>query len=196
MSGRWGVFKRMLALAMLTGMACACPQSSESTVALLLGRMRQLAQASALTIERIQDTLEVTFIKDESASHEMVTFFVGKPSLGSRFEGLITLVDCRVPTPQNTALLEPFVVVELQESNGSQPTSNAGRATRLWRSDVMATFGQPDSFQPEPPENPKSSGSCIYKVGGRSLWFSLGRQVPEQVVTISIHPLEDLRSST
>jgi len=173
--------------------ACALENPPEPTGLLLLGRMRQIAQAPALTIELIQNTLDVALIKDMVASHDMVTFFVGKPRLGSRFEGLIKLVDCRVPTPLNAALLEPFVVVELEAANGSRPASDAGRTTRLWRSDVMATFGQPDSFQPELPENPESSGSCVYKVGGRSLWFSLGRQVPEQVVTISIHPLQDLR---
>jgi hypothetical protein len=195
MSGQWVVFRRILALAALLGVACACQNPPESTERLLLGRMRQIAQASTLTIELIRNTLEVTLIKDTAASQDMVTFFVGKPKPGSQFEGLIKLVDCRVPTLQNTVLLEPFVAVELEAADGREPTSDAGRAPRLWRSDVMAVFGQPDSFQPELPENPESWGSCIYKVGGRALWFSLGRLVPEQVVTISVHSLQDLRSS-
>ncbi len=195
MSGQRVVFKRILALAALMGVACACQKFSEPPGLLLLGRMRQIAQAPALTIELIQNTLDVALIKDMVASHDMVTFFVGKPRLGSRFEGLIKLVDCRVPTPLNAALLEPFVVVELEEANGSGPTRDAGRTACLWRSDVTATLGQPDSFQPEQPENPEASASYVYKIGGRSLWFSLGRRIPEQVVTISIHPLQDLRSS-
>jgi hypothetical protein len=183
----------MLALAMLTGVAWTFPKPSESTGALLLDRMQQLARASSLTVGLIQDSLEVTFVRDEAASHEMVTFFVGTPRPETRFEGFIKLVDCRVPTPKNTALAEPFVVVELQTTIGKQPEGAPGQTTRLWRSDVVATFGQPDSFQPELPENPKSSGSYVYKVGARSLWFSLSRQVPEEVAGISIHPLEDIR---
>jgi len=193
MSDRRDILKKALALTVLIGAACACPKSAEPTGAMLLDRMRQLAQASSLTLEQIQDVLEVTFIKDEAASHDMVTFFAGRPRAGSPFEGLIELVDCRVPTPQNTALSEPFVVVELEKAKGEQPTDEGRRTTRLLSSDVVARLGQPDSFQPALPENPESSGSYIYKVGSRSLWISLGRQAPEQVLRISIHPLEDVR---
>jgi hypothetical protein len=193
MSERRAIFKKVLALSMLTAVACACPKSPESTGVMLLDRMRQLAQESALTIELIQDTLEVAFVRDAEASHDMVTFFVGTPRPGSQFEGLIKLVDCRVPTPQNTVLSEPFVVVELQEATGEQPTDAHRRTTPLLSSNVVARFGQPDSFEPELPENPGSSGSYIYKVGSRSLWVSLSRQVPEQVMRLSIHALEDVR---
>ena len=193
MSARRVVFKVAFALSLLTVVAWACAKSPESPGTMLMDRMRQLAQTPALTFELIQETLEVAFVRDAAASHDMVTFFVGTPRPGSRFEGLIKLVDCRVPTPQNTALLEPFVVVELQEAGGKRATNVDQRATPLSAGEVVTKYGQPDSFQPAQPENSESSGGYIYRMGSRSLWLSLGRQVADEVRWISIHPLEGVR---
>lgn len=191
-NGRIGL-RGILVVSLLTVWACARAKPPESAGTVLLERMRQLTQAPALTLEVVQDALEVTFVKDQQASHEMVTFFVGTPRPGSRFEGLIKLVDCRVPTPQNTALAEPFVVVELQDASGEKTTAADRRTTPLLASDVVARFGRPDSFQPSLPEDPEVSASYIYKIGSRSLWVSLGRQNPDEARSISIHPLEDVR---
>ena len=192
MTDQRAVFKKVLALSLLTAVAWACRKAPESTGMTLLHRMCQLAKASALTIELIQDTLEVAFVRNTEENQDMVTFFVGTPRPGSRFEGFIKLVDCRVPTPQNTALSEPFIVVELQETSKEQPTDARRRTARLLSSDLVARLGQADSFEPARPENPRSSGSYIYKLRSRSLWFSLDRRFPEQVFRISIHALEDV----
>lgn len=192
MSNQRGGLKKLLALIMLIAVSCACSQSSESTRVIFLDRMHQLAQAPALTLELIRDTLEVDFVKDAEASHDMITFFVGKPRPGSPFKSLIKLVDCRVPTKENATLLEPFLVVELQHTGGEPPADADRRTTRLLSSDLVARFGEPDSFQPALPENLKSSGSYIYKVGSRSLWMSQNRQAPEEVLEISIHALEEV----
>jgi len=183
----------VLVMSLLTGLACGRAKPPESAGTVLLERMRQLAQGPALTFERIQEALEVAFKKDEEASHDMVTFFVGTPRPGSRFEGQIKLVDCRVPTPQNTALSEPFVVVELQEAGREQAPDAKQRRTPLLARDVVARLGQPDSFQPALPEDSETSASYIYKMGTRSLWVSLAREAPDEVRSISIHPLEDVR---
>jgi len=180
-------------VSLLAGLACARAKPPESAGAVLLERMRQLAQGPALTFERIQEALEVAFVRDEGASHEMVTFFTGTPRPGSRFEGFIALVDCRVPTPQNTGLKEPFVVVELQDAGGEQAAGIGPRPVALVVGDVVTKFGQPDSFQPSLPEDPDVSASYIYKTESRSLWVSLGRRDPDAVRRISIHPLEDVR---
>jgi len=160
----------------------------------LLERMHQLAQAPALTLESIQGTLDVVFVKDERTSHDMVTFFTGTPRPGSRFDGFLKLVDCRVPTPQNTGLKEPFVVVELQGGRAEQAAAQAAPRTAPLRiQDVVAALGQPDSFQPALPEDSETSASYIYKTASRSLWVSLSRQNPDEARSISIHPLEDVR---
>jgi hypothetical protein len=185
--------KSITALSLLAGMAWACARSPESPGQALLGRMRRLAQAPALTLGLVQDTLEVSFKKDEEASHAMVTFYAGTPRSGSRFQGLIELVDCRVPTAQNTALAEPFVVVELRDAGGA-PVAGPGRpAGPLVASDVEARFGLPGSLLPAPPEDPDISASYIYKMGPRALWVSLERQRPDKVRSFSLHPLEDSR---
>jgi hypothetical protein len=149
--------------------------------------MRQLAQGPALTLERIQEALEVAFVKDEGASHDMVTFFGGTPRPGSRFEGLVTLVDCRVPT-ENTAL-KGRRRRQIQDKAGAGDSAAANAALGQ---DAVARFGQ-RFFQPSLPEDPEVSASYIYKIGSRSLWVSLGRQNPEEVRGVSIHPLEDVR---
>jgi hypothetical protein len=195
MSDRRVVLKTAFALSLLTVAAWACVKSPESQGAMLMDRMRQLAQSSALTFELVQETLEVAFVRDEAASHEMVAFFVGTPRPGSRFEGLIKLVDCRVPTPQNTALKEPFVLVELQGATGEKAANREQEttATPLLAKDVVAKLGQPYSFDPALPEDSESWGSYVYRLGSRSLWVNLGRQAPDKVRSFSIHPLEDVR---
>jgi hypothetical protein len=170
----------ILGLFLLLGAACAGTKSPESPGVALIDSMRRLTQAPALTVELVRDTLDIAFTKDEKYSHEMVTFFIGAPRGGSRFDGLIKLVDCRVPTPQNTALKEPFVLVELQ-------------TTPLLAKDIVAKLGQPYSFDPALPEDSVTWGSYVYKLGSRSLWVSLGRQNPDKVRSFSIHPLEDVR---
>ena len=180
MLDRCGVFQMLLALAMLGVLACACSKSQTSMKSMLLDRMHQLTKASALTVELIRDTLEVDFVKDADTSHEMVTFFIGKPRPGSLFKDIIKLIDCRVPTKRNTVLRELFLVVELQQAK-----------ERLLPSDLVDRFGEPDSYLAALPENPINSGSYIYKAGSRSLWMGLSRKTPEQVLEISIHPLED-----
>ena len=186
--------KAVLALSLLLGAACGGARPPEAAVGMvLLERMHQLAQAPALTLESIQGTLDVAFVKDEQTSHDMVTFFTGTPRPGSAFDGFLKLVDCRVPTPQNTALGEPFVVVELQDAGSEQATRIGPRPATLAVGDVVARLGQPDSFQPALPEDPDVSASYIYKTASRSLWVSLGRQNPDKVRSISIHPLEDVR---
>lgn len=172
----------VLALSLLLGTACAGAKSPETPGVVLIDSMRRLTQAPALTIELVRETLEVAFTKDERSSHEMVTFFVGAPRTGSRFDGLIKLIDCRVPTPQNTALKEPFVLVELQTT--TMP---------LLAKEVVSKLGQPYSFDPALHEDSESWGSSIYKMGSRSLWVSMGRQDPDKVRSFSIHPLEDVR---
>lgn len=193
MPGHRMVPKTAFALSLLTVAAWACARSPESPGAMLMDRMRQLAQAPALTFELIQETLEVAFAKDAGASHDMVTFYAGAPRPGSALESLIKLVDCRVPTPQNTALKEPFVVVELQEAGGGRTTSAEGRPAPLSAGDIVAKYGQPDSFDPALPEDSETWGNYIYKLGPRSLWVSLGRQNPDKIRGFSIHPLEDVR---
>jgi hypothetical protein len=193
MPDRRGILKLAFDVSLLAVAAWACARSPERPKTMLMDRMQQLAQAPALTFELIQKTLEVAFAKDARASHDMVTFFIGTPRPGSRFESLIKLVDCRVPTPQNTALTEPFVVVELQDAGEERTTRSGRRPAPLLTGDVVAKLGQPDSFQPSLPEDPESSGSYIYKTRSRSLWLSLGRQVADEVRWISIHPLEDVR---
>ena len=162
---------------------------------ILLNRMHQLAQSSTLTIELIRDTLEVDFVKDEAASHDMVTLFIGKPRPASPFKDFIKLVDCRVPTPQNTALKEPFVLVELQNVADEQVRSGKQKttATSLLAKDIVAKLGQPYSFDPALPEDSETWGSYVYKLGSRSLWVSLDRQSQDKVRSFSIHPLEDVR---
>jgi len=193
MPGRRGILEMAFDLSLLAVAAWACARSPESPKTMLMDRMRQLAQAPDLTFELIQETLEVAFAKDAGASHDMVTFYTGAPRPGSRFEGLIKLVDCRVPTPQNTALKDPFVVVELQVAGGERTARAGQRLAPLLAGDIVAKFGQPDSFQPSLPQDPESSGSYIYKTRWRSFWVSLGRQVADEVRRISIHPLEDVR---
>jgi hypothetical protein len=193
MSGWQSRFFKMLILSLLGGLTWACARSPEAAGTMLLERMHELARAPALTFELIQESLEVAFVKDEPASHEMVTFFTGTPRPGSRFDGLLKLVDCRVATPRNAALEEPFVVVELQDRSGEQAANAARRAAPLLVKDVVARLGQPDSFQPAFPEDPETSASYIYKTASRSLWVSLGRQNPDAVRSMSIHPLEDVR---
>ncbi len=186
-------FKPIVVLSLLAGMAWACARSPESPGRALMDRMRQLAQAPALTLELVHDTLEVSFKKDEEASHAMVTFYAGTPRPGSRFRDLIELVDCRVPTAQNTALAEPFVVVELGDAGGP-PAAGPGRpAGPLLASDIEAGFGLPGSLLPAPPEDPDHSASFIYKMGPRALWVTMDRQHPDKVRRFSLHPLEDNR---
>ena len=185
----------ILGLFLLLGAACAGTKSPESPGVALIDSMRRLTQAPALTVELVRDTLDIAFTKDEKYSHEMVTFFIGAPRGGSRFDGLIKLVDCRVPTPQNTALKEPFVLVELQGATGEQEVSGKQKAmaTPLLAKDIVAKLGQPYSFDPALPEDSVTWGSYVYKLGSRSLWVSLGRQNPDKVRSFSIHPLEDVR---
>jgi hypothetical protein len=180
MPDQHGIFIKVLAITMLSAMACACSKSPEETGMILLDRMHQLARSSTLTLDLIRDTLEVDFVKDEASSHDMVTFFTGNPRPGSPFKDLIKLVDCRVPTKQNTALREPFLVVEIHEAK-----------QKLLARDLVARLGQPDSLMPSLPQDPTSSVSYIYKLSSRSLWISLSRQPPEPVTAISIHALED-----
>jgi len=189
------IFKMALALSLLLGTACAGAKSPESPGAALIDSLRRLTQAQGLTIDLVRDSLEVAFTKDEKSSHEMATFFIGRPRTGSRFVSLIKLVDCRVPTPQNTALKEPFVLVELRDATGEREVSGEQKttATPLLAKDVVAKLGQPHSFDPALPENSESWGSYIYKLGSRSLWVSLGRRTPDKVRSFSIHPLEDVR---
>jgi hypothetical protein len=195
MPDRKMVLIAVLGLFLLLGAACAGAKSPESPGVVLIDSMRQITQARDLTIEVVRDTLEVAFTKDENSSHEMVTFFIGTPRTGSRFDGLIKLVDCRVPTPQNTALKEPFVLVELQDVAGERAASEKQKtiATPLLAKDIVAKLGQPYSFDPALPEDSETWGSYVYKLGSRSLWVSLDRQAPDKVQSFSIHPLEDVR---
>ncbi|MBN1569789.1 MAG: hypothetical protein JXA73_18230 [Acidobacteria bacterium] len=180
MSFRLDVLKKALAIAILSLAVCACSKSPEATGKMLVERMHQLARASVLSLDLIRDTLEVDFVKDEATSHEMVTFFVGKPPPGSPFEGFIKLVDCRAPTERNMVLREPFLVVEIQEA-----------AQKLLAKDLVAALGEPASYRPSLPQDQSASGSYIYKAGSRSLWISLSRRPSEPVREISIHPLAD-----
>ena len=195
MPDRRGILKMAFDMSLLAVAAWACARPPERPKAMLMDHMRQLAQAPALTFELVRDTLEVTFTKDEKYSHEMVTFFIGAPRTGSRFEGLIKLVDCRVPTPQNTALKEPFVLVELQNVADEQVRSGKQKttATSLLAKDIVAKLGQPYSFDPALPEDSETWGSYVYKLGSRSLWVSLDRQSQDKVRSFSVHPLEDVR---
>ncbi len=180
MPDQHGIFIKRLAVAVFCLAVCACSKSPEATGRILVHRMHQLAQAPALALDLIRDTLEVDFAKDEAASHEMVAFFIGKPRPGSPFEGFIKLVDCRVPTERNTVLRELFLVVEIQEA-----------AQKLLAKDLVAALGEPASYQPSLPQDQSSSGSYIYRAGSRSLWISFSRQPPEPIAEISIHPLAD-----
>lgn len=174
--------KTVLASLLLLGVACAGTKSTESPGAGLIDGMRRLTQGPTLTNELVRDTLEVAFTVDENSSHDMVTFYIGTTRAGSRYESLIKLVDCRVPTAQNTALKDPFVMVELQTTT-----------TPLLAKDIVAKLGQPYSFDPALPEDSETWGCYVYKLGSRSLWVSLGRKDPDRVRSFSIHPLEDVR---
>jgi hypothetical protein len=89
---------------------------------------------------------------------------------------------------------EPFVVVEmLSPFRDEEKPGDSAAVVELRRKDVEAALGLPDAFEPHAPENSRSFASCIYKVGARSLWFELGREDKERVISISIHPAQDLR---
>jgi hypothetical protein len=172
----------------------ACLPQREPAAAAFLNDLRELAIAPSLTVDKIQSTLAVAFIKDENSSHEYVTFLVGRPLRRTRSERLIKLVDCRVPTAQNRAMTEPFLLIELQAGDETSKNGQASKAAvELMRTDVVARFGQPDVFEPAAPQNPQSAGSLIYKIGKRSLWFAVGRQDEDRVISVSIHPVEDVR---
>ena len=153
---------------------CSSPTTQGSPAVVFLGTMRALAASATLSRELIEERLQVDFATNAQKSHDLVTFFEGKPRPGSRFERVIEVVDLRVPTRQNSVSRESFVVVELR--------SDAGISLDT----LAAEFGQPTEISvPEP--NPITAVSYIYAFGGNRLWVGIGPEPKQQVVSLSIH---------
>jgi hypothetical protein len=138
---------------------CSRPASPADTA--VLETMRQLTVAQVLTKDAIERTLEADLAIDANNSSEMVTFYLGRPRSGSRFEKTVKLIDLRVPTAQNTVMGDPFLVIELHEGGG------------LTADDAERVLGRPSEVNvPEP--NDVTALSYIYAFGPHRLWISMG----------------------
>jgi hypothetical protein len=128
--------------------------------------MRQLTVAQALTKDAIEKALAADLAVDAANSSDMVTFYLGRPRPGSRFETTVKRVDLRVPTSQTTAMGEAFLVIELREDSG------------ITANDARSVLGRPTEISvPEP--NGVTTLSYIYR-SGRTGRISVGLVWPSR----------------
>ena len=157
----------------LLGPVVPASQQVEAAATSILDAARKLATAPALTKDVIQDTLDVVLAVDASTSHAAVTFFSGAPRRGSRYARTVSLVDLRVPTPQNSLMKGPFLYVELRP--------DAGIGAEM----LEAGLGRPDEVDvPEP--NPRYVMTYRYALRPSSLRYSIGPGTARPVVAFSI----------
>lgn len=157
------------------GMGCSTPVGRRgATAAGILETVRQLTVAQDLTKEAVQQAFDAQLAVDVSNSSEMVTFFSGGPRPGSRFEKTVKLVDLRVPTPQNTVMRDPFLVIELRDDAG------------ITADDAEKLLGRPSEVNvPEP--NGVTALSYIYAFGPHRLWISMGHGQNKPLHGLAIH---------
>jgi hypothetical protein len=156
------------------GLAAGCSRPASPSATAVLETMRQLTVAQVLTKDVIQKVLEADLDIDTGGSHEMVTFFTGRPRPGSRFEKTVKLIDLRVPTPQNDAMRDPLLVIELREDAG------------ITADDAEKLLGQPgEANVPEP--NGVTTLNYIYAFGPHRLWISIGHGSSRPLHGLAIH---------
>lgn len=162
MCGRAGMVASLGVLgALLLGPCAACSGPVPPPATAALDTMRQLTVAQALTKDAIQQALEADLAIDPVHSSDMVTFYLGRPRPGSRFEKTVKLVDLRVPTGRNTVMRDPFLMIELREDSG------------LTADDAESVLGRPAEISvPEP--NGVTALSYVYAFGPHRLWISIG----------------------
>jgi len=160
---RAGIVVALLLLgSILLGPDIGCSRPASPSAVAVLETMRQLTVARVLTKDAIEKTLEADLAIDANNSSEMVTFYLGRPRSGSRFEKTVKLIDLRVPTAQNTVMGDPFLVIELREDSGG-----------LTADDAESVLGRPAELSvPEP--NGVTALSYIYSFGPHRLWISIG----------------------
>jgi len=162
MSERAGIVARLGVLGtLLLGPCAACVGPVSPSATAILDTMRQLTVAKVLTKDAIEKVLEADLAIDAGNSSDMVTFYLGRPRSGSRFEKTVKLIDLRVPTAQNTVMGGPFLVIELREDSG------------ITADDAESVLGRPTELNvPEP--NGVTTSSYIYTFGPHRLWISIG----------------------
>jgi hypothetical protein len=159
---------------LLLGMCAACSRPASPSATSVLETMRQLTVAQALTKEAVQQAFDAELAVDVSNSSEMVTFFSGGVRPGSRFEKTVKLVDLRVPTPQNTVMRDPFLVIELRDDAG------------ITADDAERLFGRPGEVSvPEP--NGVTALSYIYAFGPHRLWIGIGHGSSKPIHGLAVH---------
>jgi hypothetical protein len=163
--------------------ACACSRPASTSLAPpapdIIETMRDLTTAPALTLGVVQKAFD-TDLSIAPGSHDMVTFYEGRPKAGSRFERTVKLIDLRVPTARNDVMGDPFLVVETKEEAG------------ITARDVERLLGRPPEIDvPEP--NPETALDYIYTLGPHRLWVGLGHGEAEPIRSFSIHRNEARR---
>jgi hypothetical protein len=134
--------------------------------------MRQLTVAQALTKEVVQQAFQAELAAE--GGNEWVTYYKGQPRPSSRFEKTVKLIDLRVPTPQNDAMRDPFLVIELREDAG------------ITADDAEGLLGRPTEVNaPEP--NGVTAISYIYTFGPHRLWIGIGHGPAKPIRSLSIH---------
>jgi hypothetical protein len=163
--------------ALLLGPCAACSRPVPPPAAAVLDTMRQLTVARALTRDAIEKVLEADLAIDAGHSSDMVTFYLGRPRPGSRFEKTVKLVDLRVPTAQNTVMGDPFLAIELREDSG------------VTAGDAESVLGRPPEISvPEP--NGVTGLDYIYAFGPHRLWIGIGHGSARPLHGLAIHRSE------
>ena len=163
----------MLGIALL-GPCAACSGPVPPSPTAILDTMRQLTVARALTKDAIEKVLEADLAIDAGHSSDMVTFYLGRPRPGSRFEKTVKLVDLRVPTAQNTVMGDPFLDIELREDSG------------ITADDAERVLGRPVEISvPEP--NGVTGLDYIYVFGPHRLWIGIGHGSAKPLHGLAIH---------
>ena len=163
--------------ALLLGPCAACSGPVPSSPTAILDTMRQLTVARALTKDAIEKVLEADLAIDAGHSSDMVTFYLGRPRPGTRFEKTVKLVDLRVPTAQNTVMGAPFLVVELREDSG------------ITADDAERALGRPAEISvPEP--NGVTGLDYVYAFGPHRLWIGIGHGSAKPLHDLAIHRSE------
>jgi hypothetical protein len=157
---------------LVLGLSSACVTPASPSAKAVLDTMRQLTVAEVLTKEAVQQAFEAELVVE--SGNDWVTYLKGQPRPGSRFEKTVKLVDLRVPSPQNDAMRDPLLVIELREDAGL----TAGDAERV--------LGRPTELSvPEP--NGVMALDYIYTFGPHRLWVGIGHGASQPLHSMAIH---------